>query len=145
MAFASALLKPGALLLLGLSSVLGSAAAHAATSYFGWSSSFTGTNAGTTKTFSGSGTLAATELVVGDFTQWQITRIWGTWDGQAITGLITQIDTNPGGTPFIEPIDNKFSTTDYLTLQNFDALTAFGYGWTTATTQYNVYRGGVSI
>jgi hypothetical protein len=141
MAFASALLKPAALLVLGASSVLGSAAAHAVTYYFGWSSNYTGINSGTTRSFSGSGTLAATQLVAGDFTQWQITRIWGTWNSGTITGLITEIDTNPQAPPpFIEPIDNKFTTSDFLTLQNFNALTEFGFGWTTANTQYNVYK-----
>ena len=91
--------------------------------------------------FFGSGTLEATQLVAGDFTQWQITRIWGTWDGQAITGLITEIDTNIENTPpSIKAIDNQFTTSDYLTTQSITPLTDFGYGWKTLNSQTNVYR-----
>ncbi len=143
MSLRSAVLKPAAWLLFGASAVFGSTDAHAAGFYyFGWNSSFTGvSSSGPQKTFSGSGTLEATQLVAGDFTQWQITRIWGTWDGQAITGLLTEINTTLGfGYDTLEPIDNKFTTQNYLSLQTFGALTEFGYGWTTASTQYNVYR-----
>ncbi len=129
MAFSRSLLKPAALLLVGAAAVFGSTAAQAVT--FNWDLTTQGLYSGSVVQRTGSGTLGAT-LISG--TTYQIQSISGTWNGEAITGLLTSVIKN--GSTFT--FDNQFTTNG---ANQFRPASGIGYAFSTQNYWVSAFAG----
>ncbi len=129
MRFPPSLLRPAALLLVGAAAVFGSTAAQAVT--FNWTLTTQGLYSGSVLERTGSGTLGAT-LVSG--TTYQIQSISGTWNGEAITGLLTSVIKNGSTLTF----DNQFTTNGE---NQFRPTSGFGYAFSTQNYWVNAFAG----
>ncbi len=133
MRFSVAVLKPAAWLLFGAAAIFAPIAAQAVT--FNWALTTQGNYSGSIVQRTGSGTLGAT-LISG--TTYQIQSISGTWNGEAITGLLTSVIKNGNSLTF----DNQFTTSGS---NQFRPASGIGYAFSTANYWVNVYRGGALV